>query len=213
MNGYALGRFWQIGPQQTLFCPGCWLKRGKNEIVEVDVVGTAKPELWGQDQPELDQLNLPQPPSNNIAERRPNLSDVSAALDVSLPEGNGWQLHALSAPRSGRYLALVVDDTYVADAPAALAELYVRNAEGTRLLRDGWAVHYADSEHLDANHTADKAFDLQESTYWQAMPSHAKPHLLVIDMGSEQSVSAIELLPRAEQGAPGSISRIKVYVY
>ena len=30
VNGHALGRIWSIGPQQTLYCPGCWLKKGKN---------------------------------------------------------------------------------------------------------------------------------------------------------------------------------------
>ena len=29
VNGRALGRFWEIGPQQTLFLPGCWLKAGR----------------------------------------------------------------------------------------------------------------------------------------------------------------------------------------
>ena len=27
VNGHAMGRFWEIGPQQTLFMPGCWLKK------------------------------------------------------------------------------------------------------------------------------------------------------------------------------------------
>ncbi|MDE3180777.1 MAG: beta-galactosidase [Acidobacteriota bacterium] len=37
INGHNLGRYWKIGPQQTLFTPGCWLKRGINEIVVLDV--------------------------------------------------------------------------------------------------------------------------------------------------------------------------------
>ena len=35
VNGHAMGRFWEIGPQQTLFMPGCWLKEGENEILVV----------------------------------------------------------------------------------------------------------------------------------------------------------------------------------
>jgi beta-galactosidase len=27
-----LGRYWDIGPQERLFCPGVWLKEGKNEV-------------------------------------------------------------------------------------------------------------------------------------------------------------------------------------
>jgi beta-galactosidase len=28
VNGHNLGRYWQVGPQQTLYLPGCWLKKG-----------------------------------------------------------------------------------------------------------------------------------------------------------------------------------------
>lgn len=68
VNGHALGRFWQIGPQQTLYLPGCWLKKGKNEVIVLDVVGpkgeagkpgsTVSPTAFCQDHPELDKLNL-----------------------------------------------------------------------------------------------------------------------------------------------------------
>jgi beta-galactosidase len=37
VNGRNLGRYWRIGPQQTLFCPGVWLKQGVNEIVVLDL--------------------------------------------------------------------------------------------------------------------------------------------------------------------------------
>ncbi len=33
VNGKNLGRYWNIGPQQTLYLPGCWLKTGENEVV------------------------------------------------------------------------------------------------------------------------------------------------------------------------------------
>ncbi|MBO9675291.1 MAG: beta-galactosidase [Sphingobacteriaceae bacterium] len=33
INGINIGRYWSAGPQQTLYLPGCWLKKGKNEIV------------------------------------------------------------------------------------------------------------------------------------------------------------------------------------
>lgn len=32
VNGHNLGRYWKRGPQQTLYLPGCWLKKGGNEI-------------------------------------------------------------------------------------------------------------------------------------------------------------------------------------
>lgn len=33
LNGRPLGRFWDIGPQFSLYAPGPWMKRGANEIV------------------------------------------------------------------------------------------------------------------------------------------------------------------------------------
>jgi len=33
INGINLGRYWHVGPQQTLYVPGVWLKKGENTIV------------------------------------------------------------------------------------------------------------------------------------------------------------------------------------
>jgi beta-galactosidase len=40
VNGQLLGRYWHIGPQQRLYCPGAWLSEGHNEIVVLDLHGT-----------------------------------------------------------------------------------------------------------------------------------------------------------------------------
>jgi beta-galactosidase len=47
VNGHNLGRFWKIGPQQTLFVPEGWLKKGKNDVVVLDVGTPKKPTLRG----------------------------------------------------------------------------------------------------------------------------------------------------------------------
>ena len=36
VNGHLLGRYWNIGPQERLYCPASFLKQGKNEIVVLD---------------------------------------------------------------------------------------------------------------------------------------------------------------------------------
>ncbi|QYD67204.1 beta-galactosidase [Paraburkholderia edwinii] len=44
VNGHNLGRYWHIGPQQRLFCPAPWLKRGENVVTIFDLHQTdAKP--------------------------------------------------------------------------------------------------------------------------------------------------------------------------
>lgn len=37
VNGHLLGRHWNIGPQQRLYCPANWLKKGSNEIIVFDL--------------------------------------------------------------------------------------------------------------------------------------------------------------------------------
>jgi len=44
VNGHNLGRYWEIGPQHSLYCPAGFLKKGDNEIVIFDLLQTtAKP--------------------------------------------------------------------------------------------------------------------------------------------------------------------------
>jgi len=54
INGHAIGRFWDIGPQQTLYVPGVWLKDGANEIVVFDLKGKSGVTLSALDHPLLD---------------------------------------------------------------------------------------------------------------------------------------------------------------
>ena len=55
INGHALGRFWNIGPQQTLYVPAPWLKQGQNKVVVFDLFPAAKPPtLVGRTKPILD---------------------------------------------------------------------------------------------------------------------------------------------------------------
>ncbi len=54
LNGQALGRVWNIGPQKTLYVPGPWLRQGENEVVVFDLNGGAVRTLTGRDEPILD---------------------------------------------------------------------------------------------------------------------------------------------------------------
>jgi len=55
VNGHHLGRFWDIGPQQTLYVPGPWLRPGTNEVIvftfdrpeKLEMRGLAAPLLNG----------------------------------------------------------------------------------------------------------------------------------------------------------------------
>lgn len=215
VNGHAIGRYWSIGPQQTLYVPGCWLKKGDNEVIVLDIVGPKEGGVaFCQDHPELDKLNLEKTAKHNNPGDRPDLNSATPAHKGQFAAGNGWQSVKFAAPARGRHLALDVRSVHTGGNVAAVAEIYALGADGKRLSREPWTVKYADSEDTSrGNSTADKVFDLQESTYWQTEKSAALPHLMVIDLGGEQTVTGFEYLPRAEQGAPGCIKDYAVYMY
>ena len=213
VNGHALGRIWSIGPQQTLYVPGCWLKKGKNEIIVLDVVGPKEAVVWGQAEPELNKLQLEKSNKHNNIGDKPDLNSATPVATGAFNAGNGWQTVKFNAPQKGRYLAIECTSTQDGKAQVAIAELYLQGTDGKRISREPWTTKYANSEEENGNHTGDKVYDLQESTYWQTEKSATLPHLLVIDLGSEQTISALEYLPRAEQGAPGSVKNYKIYLY
>ncbi|HEV2454884.1 MAG TPA: beta-galactosidase family protein [Verrucomicrobiae bacterium] len=58
VNGHCLGRYWNIGPTQTMYVPGPWLKHGKNQIVVLDLKGPENPVIGSLDHAILDELHL-----------------------------------------------------------------------------------------------------------------------------------------------------------
>ena len=59
LNGHPLGRYWHIGPQQTLYVPAPFLKIGSNEVVVFDLLGKGRKPLAGLSEPVLDEVRLP----------------------------------------------------------------------------------------------------------------------------------------------------------
>jgi beta-galactosidase len=53
LNGRALGRIWNIGPQRTLYAPGPWLLKGRNEFVVFDLDGKSGLSVRGLEKPAL----------------------------------------------------------------------------------------------------------------------------------------------------------------
>ena len=212
VNGHAMGRIWSIGPQQTLYVPGCWLKKGKNEVIVLDVVGPRETVVWGQAEPELNKLQLEKSNKHNNIGDKPDLNSDTPAATGQFRAGNGWQKITFQSPKRGRLLCLEVQTVNDGGDQCAIAEIYALGSDGQRLSREPWTCKYANSENENGNHTGDKVFDLQESTYWQTVKGASFPHLLVIDLGSEQTVTGFEYLPRAEAGAPGSVKQYRIYV-
>lgn len=55
LNGFPLGRFWEIGPQERLYVPGALIREGRNEIVLFETEGKAAQTITLCDEPKLEK--------------------------------------------------------------------------------------------------------------------------------------------------------------
>jgi len=211
VNGHNLGRYWYIGPQQTLYCPGVWLKPGRNEIAVLEQLKDEVHSVAGLTTPVLDQLN----PDENANSPRgkmkePRLKPAALVKAGTLAAGSDAQDIAFPATQT-RYLALQALASQNGDEYTTLAELDALDASGKAISRSGWKIGYVDSEENFAEgDPADNAIDGKPDTFWHTLwsaphPSH--PHTLVIDLGAVQTIAGLRLLPR--QDSPNG--RIKDY--
>ena len=213
VNGHAIGRFWEIGPQQTLYMPGCWLKKGRNEIIVLDLKGPRQASISGLKKPILDMLRKNKPETHRKEGQNLNLAGEKIMAHGLFVQGNGWQNVRFPSSVNGRYFCLEGLSSFDGKPISSVAELDVLGRDGLPLSRDAWKIIYADSEETDrGNYTADKIFDLQESTFWSTVNTATFPHQIVIDLGEEQTITGFKYLPRAEKGAPGQIKEYRVYI-
>ena len=63
VNGHNLGKYWEIGPQQTIYLPAEWLKTGKNEVVIFELIKPEQMKLRGVRKPILNVLKSKLPVS------------------------------------------------------------------------------------------------------------------------------------------------------
>lgn len=213
VNGISIGRFWEIGPQQTLFMPGCWLKEGENEIIVLDLKGPEQILVKGLKYPILDMLRPEAPLTHRKDGEKLNLANESPAFSGAFTAGNGWKRVDFGKQMKARYLCIEALDAHDGSTNTAIAELYVTGADNKPLSRQNWKIVYADSEDIKSgNHSAEKVFDLQESTYWSTVKENTYPHHIIIDLGKTETIRGLQYLPRMEEGAPGLIKDYRIYV-
>lgn len=81
VNGHNLGRYWKVGPQQTLYLPGCWLKEGENEVVVFEQLNDhRKYSLSSVTEPVLEKLQTASAETETADEVIARLLQENAAL-------------------------------------------------------------------------------------------------------------------------------------
>jgi hypothetical protein len=97
----------------------------------------------------------------------------------------------------------------------AAAEIDLLDAAGQRLSRTGWTVRSVDSEELVGEDGRGRnAIDGATGTIWHTQwlqASPPPPHRIDIDLGSPQSVGALEYLPRQDGSSNGTIAGYEVH--
>ena len=225
VNGRNLGRFWFIGSQQALYCPGEYLKPGKNEIVVLDVDGGSGTVKGVKEA--IYEVN-----------RDPAMADVFRVGKPVAPaagqlvhkgtfaRGADQQEIKFRAPVQARYIAIVSKNAHDNGPHAAIAELNFLDASGNLLPREQWSVVYADSHETTGEAAqAGLVMDNQPTTYWHTKwqgagrftnastrqgdnPQH--PHMIVLDLGKVQKLSGFRYLPRQNR-ENGRIKDYEVY--
>jgi len=88
INGHALGRFWKIGPQGTLYVPAPWLIKGTNHVAIFEVLGSSPaPKLAGLLHPILD-MPTPGYESDPEHKKKPD-ADAEFAPSIFSVASNG----------------------------------------------------------------------------------------------------------------------------
>ncbi|MCW1883359.1 beta-galactosidase [Luteolibacter flavescens] len=214
VNGHCLARHWNIGPTQTAYLPGVWLKEGENEVIILDLLGPEKPVLAGLEKPILDQLR----PELDFARKKKGelvLKGHKPALEAAFSPGPDVQEVKFPQPLEGSQFALEMLSAHDGKPFAAIAEFDLLDPEGKSISHASWTIAYVDSEELAGEDgSASNAINGQTADFWHSEWKEIQPgypHHLVIDLGANTKVGGFRYTPRAGNN-PGRIKDYRVFV-
>ena len=204
VNGHNLGRFWSIGPQQTLYVPGCWLKEGANEVVILDFFGPrAEAEVAFLEKPILDVLQ----PETDFNRRERTASKFVGGAEVTagtFPNTDETQVVMFDRAVQGRAFTLEIRSTYDKKNLASIAEFDFLDKAGNPLTTLGLEVAGCDSEEeVREDGVAENAIDGQVEACW-VTSSRSLPHWIEFQTPNKVEVFGFRYTPRQK-----AISRIK----
>jgi len=205
VNGHNLGRFWCIGPQQTLYVPGCWLKTGTNEVVVLDFFGPrGDVSVNFSDQPKLDELH-PELDFNRRERAAVKLDGCVSVAKGSFPRTGDTQKVMFETPVRGRTFVLQTLSSHDKRNLASISEFAFLDAEGNPLTALDLTIAGVDSEEeVREDGTAENAIDGQVETCWLTS-SRTLPHTIAFDVSQSIEIQGFRYTPRQND----SVGRIK----
>ena len=217
VNAHCLGRFWNIGPTQTMYLPGCWVQRGRNEILILDLVGPTEPVIAGLREPILDILRLELDFSRSARATGEFSADAAVrSQHAELKDAPGWQTIEWGEPVDARYFAFEILATHRNRPLAAISELELLDSAGRSLSKASWHIVWVSGEETTSlPGYVENILDGQPNTFWLTAPvcaPHPFPHRVVIDLGRNERIAACRSLPRnGESDVGGRVSECRVY--
>jgi beta-galactosidase len=219
INGRCLGRYWSIGPTQTMYLPGPWMRRGRNEVVVLDLTGPRQATIAGLTMPILDQLHPERDLARPASKVRPQLDGVAPVHEGEFAPGAARQDVRFAGVVTGRQFCLESLDAFDGKQYAAVAEIALLDKNGKPFDQSGWTIAYASSEEASKEDgSALNAINGQNTDYWHTAfdargAGAGHPHRLVIDLGKPTEVAGLRYTPRqGKEGVTGRIRQYRAYV-
>jgi hypothetical protein len=212
INGRCLGRYWSIGPTQTMYLPGPWLQRGRNEVVVLDLTRPAQRRIAGLKMPILDQLHperdLPRPPSKV----KPALEGVKPVHEGEFARGSAVG-RDVRAAGEGRQFCLESLDAFDGKQYAAVAELALLGVDGKPLNQSNGPSPTPAARKPPRKTAARSTPSTARPPTTGTRPTAARPPprraastAFIIDLGHDDVVAGMRYTPR--QGPEGVTGRI-----
>lgn len=202
INGHSIGRYWSIGPQQTLYVPAPWLRKGRNEIIVFEMEPTSTRFLGSLAAPILEQKGEDRCLRSAPVRAQlgtPTLDAGDKILSGVMTQSNDWQNFTLERSATMRHLCIEFTSGWT-DAQASLCDVELLDETGAMIPRTAWSIYYVSSENTDQNKgVAENILDADASTLWMtsAPKEQGYKHRIIIDLGEIIRVGQVRLLGRA----------------
>jgi beta-galactosidase len=213
VNGRSLGKFWGIGPQQTIYLPAPWMKEGENEIVVFEMESTGKRTLHGVEKPILNTLG---PDKNSFKTSReynriPVLDEFDGIFKGKVEKKTGWQEFMFDGMKTLRHLCIDIRSTYDGQN-SCVCEIELLDENGNAIDKKKWNIVHTNTEEVSEG-VAEDMIDGDESTYWHsAWRKDVKPmpHQIIVDLGNIRTVKGFRVCMR-DVSLPGCIKDFRLY--